>query len=50
MRKIDKDEMNEVEKIRGRTLKRIFNLPISTLYIGFIMKRIPVTKEYNIVR
>ena len=28
--KIDKDEMNEIEKIQGRVLKRIFNLPIST--------------------
>ena len=27
---IDKDEMNEIEKIQGRVLKRIFNLPIST--------------------
>ena len=28
--KIDKDEMNEIEKIQGRALKRVFNLPIST--------------------
>ena len=28
--KIDKDEMNEIEKIQGRALKRIFNEPIST--------------------
>ena len=26
--KIEKDEMNEIEKIQGRSLKRIFNLPI----------------------
>ena len=32
--KIYKDEMNETEKIRGRTLEIIFNLPISTSYIG----------------
>ena len=25
--KIDKDEMNEIGKISGRALKRIFNLP-----------------------
>ena len=31
--KIYKDEMNETEKIQGRTLRRIFNLPISTSYI-----------------
>ena len=36
--KIDKDEMNEIEKIQGRALKRIFNLPISTSYIGLIME------------
>ena len=27
--KIDKDEMNEIGKISGRALKRIFNLPKS---------------------
>ena len=32
--KIDKDEMNEIEKIQGIALKRIFNMPISTSYIG----------------
>ena len=36
--KIDKDEMNEIEKIQGRALKRIFNLPISTSYIGLIIE------------
>ena len=36
--KIDKGEMNEIEKIQGRALKRIFNLPISTSYIGLIME------------
>ena len=36
--KIDKDEMNEIEKIQGRALKRIFNVPISTSYIGLIME------------
>ena len=36
--KIDKDEMNEIEKIQGRALKRISNLPISTSYIGLIME------------
>ena len=36
--KIDKDEMNKIEKIQGRALKRIFNVPISTLYIGLIME------------
>ena len=38
MGKIDKDEINEIEKIQGRGLKRIFNLPISTSYIGLIME------------
>ena len=36
--KIDKDEMNEIEKIQRRELKRIFNVPISTSYIGLIME------------
>ena len=38
MGKIGKDEMNEIEKIQGRALKRKFNLPISTSYIGLIME------------
>ena len=38
MGKIDKDEMNKIEKIQERALKRIFNLPISTSYIGLIME------------
>ena len=38
MGKIDKDEMNEIEKIQGRALKRISNLPISTSKIGLIME------------
>ena len=36
--KIDKDEMNEIEKIQGKSLKQIFNLPISISYIGLIME------------
>ena len=36
--KIDKNEINEMEKIQGRAFKRIFNLPISTSYIGLIME------------
>ena len=36
--KIDKDEMNEIKKIQRRALKMIFNLPISTSYIGLIME------------
>ena len=36
--KTDKDEMNEIEKIQGRALKRIFSVPISTSYIGLIME------------
>ena len=30
--------MNEIEKIQGTPLKRIFNLPKSTSYIGLIME------------
>ena len=36
--KIDKDEMNKIQKIQERALKRIFNLPISASYIGLIME------------
>ena len=32
--KIDRDEMNEIEKIQGKLLKRIFNLPILTSYLA----------------
>ena len=38
--KIHKDEMNEIEKIQGRALKKTFNLPISTSYIGLIMETV----------
>ena len=38
MGEIGKNEMNEIEKIKGRALKRIFNLPISTSYIGLTME------------
>ena len=37
-RKIGKDEVNEIEKIQERALKRIFNLPMSTSYTGLIME------------
>ena len=37
-RKIDKDEINEIEKIQSKALKNIFNLPILSLYIDFIME------------
>ena len=37
--KIDKDEMNEIEKIQGKALKGIFNFPIPTSYIGLIMEK-----------
>ena len=36
--KIGKDEMNDIEKIQGRALKRIFKMSISTPYIGLIME------------
>ena len=36
--KIDKEEMNEKEKIQRRALKRIINLPISTSYISLIIE------------
>ena len=36
--KIGQDEMDEIENIQGRALKRTFNLPISTSFIGLIME------------
>ena len=36
--KIDEDEMNEIENIQGRALKRILKLPISTSYTRLIME------------
>ena len=36
--KIEKNEKNEIEKLQGRALKRIFNLPISASFIGLIME------------
>ena len=51
--KIGKDEMNEIEKICKITLKRIFNLPISTSYIGIIMETCTWSTnqrmQYNII-
>ena len=29
-------EMREIEKIQGKTLERIFQLPVSTTYTGII--------------
>ena len=31
-------KIREIEKIRGKALKRIFQLPVSTTYTGIIMK------------
>ena len=31
-------EMREIEKIQGKALKRIFQLPVSTTYTGIIME------------
>ena len=36
--KTGQDKMNEKEKIQGRALKKIFNLPISTSNIDLIME------------
>ena len=36
--KIGKNEMNETEKVQGRAIRRIFNWPISTSFIGLIME------------
>ena len=31
-------EIREIEKIQGKALKRIFQLPVSTTYTGIIME------------
>ena len=35
---IKKEEMKEIERIQGKTLKRIFKLPVSTAYTGILME------------
>ena len=37
-KKLFQTEMQQLEKIQGKTIKRIFNLPITTPYIGLIIK------------
>ena len=36
--KLSKAEIQNIEKIQGKALKRIFSLPIATPYIGLIIK------------
>ena len=35
-KKLPKAEIEHLEKIQGKALKRIFNLPITTPYIGIV--------------
>ena len=35
---IKKKEMKEIQRIRGKALKRIFKLPLSTAYTGMLME------------
>ena len=35
---IKKEEMKEIERTRGKTLKRLFKLPLSTAYTGILME------------
>ena len=37
-KKLSKAEIQNVEKIQGKALKRIFSLPITTSYIGLIIE------------
>ena len=37
-KKLSKAEVQQLEKIQGKALKRIFSLPITTLYIGLIIE------------
>ena len=38
-KKLSKSEIQNLEKIKGKALKRIFSLPITTLYIGLIIEK-----------
>ena len=35
---IKKDEMKKIERIQGKTLKRIFKLPLNAIYTGTLME------------
>ena len=37
LEKLPKAEIQNLEKVQGRALKRIFSLPITTPYIGLII-------------
>ena len=37
-KKLSKAEIQYLEKIQGKALKRIFNLPITTPYIGIVIE------------
>ena len=37
-KKMSKAEIQQLEKIQGKALKRIFSLPIATPYIGLIIE------------
>ena len=37
-KKLSKAEIQQLEKIQGKALKRIFSLPITTPYIGLIIE------------
>ena len=44
--KISNEELNEIEKIQAKSMKQIFDQPVSTSYIGLIMEtRIWPTKQ-----
>ena len=42
-KKMSKTEIQHIEKVEDKALKRIFNLPITTPYIGLIIK----TREWQ---
>ena len=47
-KKLSKAEIQNVEKIQGKALKRIFSLPITTPYIGLIIERVVWPAEQRI--
>ena len=46
-KKLSKAEIQNVKKIQGKALKRIFSLPITTPYIGLIIETAEQRTNYS---
>ena len=46
-KKLSKAEIQNVKKIQGKALKRIFSLPITTPYIGLIIETVEQRINYS---